>query len=122
MDNKKLLLTLLRYVPITGAMCCASDSLLSYYFIDVVWLGYVMRLAFLIAWVALAVYFRFCIFYMILVIYIIVCDILNIIDYTWGIPVSDKGLFVLHCGLAGITFISATIAHVRDKRKHTLNT
>ena len=121
MDKKKVLLALLRFVPVVGALCCAIDSLLSYYFIDTVWLGFIMRLTFLFSWIALAIYFRFCLFYMILVFYIIVCTTLNTIDYIWGIPISSRDLFVLHIGLIGVTALTATIAHVRDKGKHTLN-
>lgn len=122
MDSKKTLLSLLRFVPIVGASCCAADSLLSYYYIDSVWLGFIMRLTFLLAWIALAIYFRFCLFYMILVLYIIVCSALNAIDYIWGVPISSRELFVLHTGLIGVTAISAIIAHVRDKGKHQNNT
>ena len=121
MDKKKALLALLRFVPVVGTLCCAIDSLLSYYYIDTVWLGFIMRLTFLFAWIALAIYFRFCAFYIILVIYIVVCTTLNTIDYIWGIPISSRGLFVLHIGLIGVTSITATIAHVRDKGKHTFN-
>lgn len=80
-----------------------------------------MRLTFLFSWIALAIYFRFCMFYMILVFYIITCTVLNTVDYIWGIPVSDRGFFVLHVGLIGLTAITATVAHVRDKGKHKVN-
>ena len=119
---KETLLRLLRFIPIFAALCCALDSILSYYYIDVTWFGYIIRALFVTAWLMLAIYFRFCIFYFILVAYILVCSLLNTIDYIWTIPLSDKGLFVFHCGLAGITFITATIAHVRDKGKHKNDT
>lgn len=81
-----------------------------------------MCATFLIAWLAIANYFKFCVFYILLVLYILACEIMNIIDYIWGIPLSDKGMFVLHCGLLGLTIITSTIAHVRDKGKHKNDT
>jgi len=115
---KELIIRLLRFVPVIGAICCAANSILSYLYIETEWLGYIMCATFLVAWLAIAKYFRFCVFYILLVLYILACEIMNIIDYIWGIPLSDKGMFVLHCGLLGLTIITSTIAHVRDKRKH----
>ena len=114
---REILLRLLKFVPAIGALCCALNSTLSYFYIDLAWGGFVQHGLFLMVWILLAIYFKFCIFYMILVIYIIVCQILNTIDYIWGIPISDRGLFVLNVGLIGITAIAATIAHVRHIKR-----
>lgn len=119
---KKLVLILLRFVPIIGALCCASNSILSYFGFDLVWLGYVMHGLMMATWIALAVYFQFCLFYKILVLYILACEVINTIDYVFTIPISNWSMFVIYCGLAGITVITATIAHVRDKGKHKDNT
>lgn len=115
---KHTLLLLLKFVPAVGALCCALNSILSYFEIDAVWLGYIQHAVFLIAWILLAIYFKFCIFYMILVLYILVCQILNTIDYIWGLPVSDRGLYIINIGLIGITAISATIAHVKHTKRN----
>jgi len=114
---RDLMLLLLKLVPVVGAICCASNSILSYLFIETEWLGYVMCITFLIAWLALAIYFRFCIFYFVLILYILCCELLNILDYIFELPISDRGLFVLHCGLLGITIISATYAHVKSVKR-----
>ena len=115
--TRDLMLLLIKAVPMVGVICCACNSILSYFYIETEWLGYVMCITFLIAWIVLAIYFRFCIFYFMLVFYIIACEFLNILDYFDKLDISDRGLFVLHCGLLGITIISATYAHVKHSKR-----
>lgn len=115
---KRLVIILLRFVPIIGALCCASNSILSYFDLDLVWLGYVMHGLMMATWIALAIYFCFCIFYFILVLYILACELINTVDYVFHLPFSDWEMFVIYCGLFGVAAIAATIAHVRHQRKH----
>lgn len=114
---KKLTLFLLKVIPVIGALCCASNALLSYFYIDAVWTGYVLYIAFLVGWLSLAYYFRFCSFYFMLIFYILISEGLNIIDYFFTLPLSDKGVFVLHCGIIGLIILFFTYFHVRDTRK-----
>jgi len=113
---KRVLLLLLKAVPVVGALCCAASSLLSYYGIDLGWMGFVAQVFFFLSWLALAFYFRFCTFYYLLVMYIAVNQAFNIIDYIYYIPLSDRGCFVFHCGLIGLMIIIFTYIHVRDTR------
>ena len=115
--SKKLILILLKAVPVIGALCCALNSLLAYFGFDLAWTGYIMYFVFLIAWYALAKYFKFCSFFFVLLYYIITCEVINTIDYLFGIPISDKHFFVLHVALFGFYAILYTILHVRDTRK-----
>ena len=114
---KKLVLFLLKAVPVVGALCCALNSLLSYFGYDLVWTGYLFYVVLLLAWLALARYFRFCSFFFFLIYYILTAECVNIIDYLVGIPISDKGIFVLHCGIIGLTIILFTYCHVRETKK-----
>ena len=114
---RKIILILLKAVPVVGAICCACNSLLSYFGYDLVWVGYVMQITFLVAWYAMAVYFRFCTFFRLLILYIIACEGVNTIDYIWTIPISDWDYFVLHCGMIGLFIVVFTYIHVRDTKK-----
>jgi len=114
---KKLILILLKVVPTVAALCCALNSILSYFGINLAWLGYIVILVFFIAWIALAIYFKFCSFYFMLIGYIVVCEGLNLYDCLVGLPLSDRGMFVTHCSLIGITLLICTYAHVRDTKK-----
>ena len=114
---KKVALLLLKAVPVVGAICCTLDSTLSYFFIDLSWTGYLMDVVFLAAWVALAVFFSFCSFYFMLLGYVILAQAINAVDYLYGIPLSDKGMFVLHCGLIGFMLLFFTYSHVRDTKR-----
>lgn len=114
---RKLVLLTMKLAPVIGAICCASNSLLSYYGIYLPWLGYIMAISFLIAWIALAIYFKFCSFYFMLIGYILISEGLNLYDCLVGLPLSDRGMFVTHCSLIGITILVCTFAHVRDTKK-----
>jgi hypothetical protein len=114
---KKLTLLLLKAVPVIGAICCASNSLLSYFGYDLAWMGYVLYIAFLLGWLALASYFRFCSFYFMLILYILLSEGLNLIEYFHPLPLSERDVFILHCGIIGFMILFFTYFHVRDTRK-----
>ena len=114
---KKLTLFLLKAVPIIGALCCALNSLLSYFGYDLAWTGYILYNAFLIGWLALAYYFKFCSFYFMLILYILLAEGLNMIEYFHPLPLSDRAIFILHCGIIGLMIIFFGYWHVRDTRK-----
>ena len=114
---KKIVLLTLKIVPVVGALCCALNAIFSYYNIDLAWTGYILYFAFLLGWFALAIYFKFCSFYFILISYILLSEVINLIDYHFDLPFSDKGIFVLHCGLIGFIIIFFTYLHVRDTKK-----
>ena len=113
---KKLIVFLLKAVPVVGALSCALNSTLSYYGFDLAWLGYLAHAVVLLAWIALAFYFRFCSFYYMLVIYILAAQTLNIMDCLFGLPFTDWELFVFHAGLIGFMLLFFTYTHVRDTR------
>ena len=114
---KKIALLLLKAVPVVGALCCAANSLLSYFYIDTAWTGFVMYAVFMTGWLALAYCFKFCSFYFKLIFYILTVQAINAIDYLYGLPLTNKGMFVLHCSIIGFLIIYFTICHVRDTRK-----
>lgn len=117
MDRRKLALLLLKAVPVVGALSCVLNSMLSYIGIYLDWLGYATISFFIIAWYLLARIFNFCTFYFILLFYVLSCEALNMADYYIGIPVSDRGMFVLHVSLFGLYALIYTFIHVRDTRK-----
>lgn len=115
--NKKIVLISLKVVPCVGALSCAANSMLSYFGIDLAWLGYVVIIVFILSWYLLARYFQFCSFYFMLLYYVITCEAINIIDCKSQLPFSNKHMFVLHVALFGFYAILYTILHVRDTRK-----
>ena len=118
---KRLVLILLRLVPVFAAACCAINSISSFFGREMAWLGYVMHGAMMITWIALAILFRFCFYYFMLVIYVLLNEIINTIDAIWTIPISNWSLFVLHCGLIGFTIIIATVIHVIHQRRDKMH-
>ena len=114
---RKAALVMLKFVPVVYALCCALNSTLSYFGIDLAWIGFIANMMLFVGWLTLAYCFRFCSFYYALILYILTANGLNTIDYLFGIPVSDRGLFILHCGLIGLTILCCTYLHVRDTKK-----
>ena len=115
---KRFVLILLRFVPIIAALCCATNSISSCFGHSMEWLGYVMHGAMLLTWIALAILFRFCFYYFMLVIYVLLNELINTIDAIKPLPISNWNIFVLHCGLIGMTIIIATIVHVYHQRRN----
>ena len=114
---KKLVLLLLKAVPIVGALACALNSTLSYFGYDLAWVGYVAHIVFFLAWLALAFYFKFCSFYYMLVIYILAAQTVNITDYLFGLPLTNWDMFVFHAGLIGFMLLFFAYTHVRDTKR-----
>ena len=114
---KKAVLMLMKATPVVAALCTALNSLLSYFDIDLVFLGYVAISFFLITWYLLSLYFRFCTFYRLLILYTLTAEVVNTVDYVYLLPISNWAYFVLHCGIIGLFIIIFTYIHVRDTRK-----
>ena len=100
----KVTLGIIKVIPMLLAFCSLSNTLFDYFNIIVPILSYIgsvslltLTLLYLISYV-----FRFCIYHRLFLHYILVNNILCIIEYTVGIPVSDRGLLALILIIAGI--------------------
>lgn len=114
---RRVVLLMLKVTPVVAALCAALNSLLSYFDIDLIFLGYVAICFILITWYILSIYFKFCTFYRLLILYTLSAEGVNTIDYVHRIPISDWGYFVLHCGIIGLFILIFTFIHVRDTRQ-----
>lgn len=73
----------------------------------------------LLTWVFLylaSIVFEFCYYHRMFLWYILIDDILNIVDYYWGIPISTDNLIRVHNILAGITLFAALILYVKSNK------
>lgn len=100
----KIELYTLKVIPMVISAIYLLNTILSYYYIDLPilsWIGGLSLLPWLFLYLSSFV-FRFCIYHRMFLYYIVVCNILSYIDYTWTLPISDRGLFLLNIIIAGI--------------------
>lgn len=113
----KLFLLVLKIIPMMTAAMYALSTLLSFFYIDIIGLGYffsVSLLSLIFFYIASYV-FRFCAYHKMFLHYIVLNQVINIIDYYIGIPVTNKGLFILHISVIGISLF--IILYLRFKGK-----
>lgn len=97
-------LYLIKVIPMILSGIALLNTVLSYLFIDVPLLSYLGGVSVLtITFLYTSSYvFRFCAYHRMFIHYISINWILNIIDYYVGIPLSNKGLFMLYMIITGI--------------------
>ena len=100
----KIELCTIKIIPMAISVIYLLNTILSYCYIDLPilsWIGGLSLLPWLFLYLSSFV-FRFCIYHRMFLYYIAVCNILSYIDYTWTLPISDRGLFLLNIIIAGI--------------------
>lgn len=116
----KWLIFVLKIIPMLLAAACLLNTVLSYWGIDVPLLSYLGGVSLLpLLFLYLASYaFKFCSHHRMFLHYVSVNWVLNIIDYYWGIPVSNKSMFMVYMVLTGIFLFLVLYYHQKEiKRK-----
>lgn len=110
----KLLLIMLKYIPMLIALFYVINTATAYVGIDIP----VLRS--LLTWIFMylsAIVFRFCLYHRMFLYYILTTDIINIIDYYVGIPITDFELLMLHSVITGISLFIILYAYVKNHKK-----
>lgn len=112
----KFLLYSVRIIPMVISGIYVLNTILSYLGID--WEGFSYIVQFLlIGFIYLAsLSLGFCKWHRIFIHYIFLTLVLNIIDYHWRIPISDRGLFLLYMIITGIALFMVLYYHQKCKR------
>lgn len=124
----KIELYLIKVIPILLAILCFTNTVLSYFYIEIPLLSYIGgNSLFTLLFLYLSSFvFRFCIYHRIFIHYIALNWILNIIDYYIGIPISNRSLFLMYMIITGIMlFILLYFKLKHDniiKKKRSTNT
>lgn len=85
----KLLILMLKYIPMLISLVYVLNTALSYFYIDIPVLSNLAGMS-ILPWIFMylsATVFRFCLYHKMFLHYILVTDIINIIDYYIGIPI-----------------------------------
>lgn len=109
----KLVLFSVKTIPVLISGIYVLNTILSYFRID--WEGFAYIVQFLfIGFVYIAsLTFKFCRYHRMFIHYITLTLILNIIDYHWGIPLSDRNLFLMYMIITGLFLFLILYFHMK---------
>lgn len=107
----------IKYLPIAAVVCCILNTMGSFFGFNFEAVGYLFNLLVFIGLILLSYVLQFCAWHRCLIWYVLGCQLLNAFDYYIGIPVSNKGFFMIHVLLIGITIIALTYHHVKKNQR-----
>lgn len=114
----KLLIIVLKFIPILTALCYMSSTIFNYFGYNIEPLSNIGGMS-LLTWLFIylaSIVFNFCSYHRVFLWYIFIDDIFNIIDYYIIIPISTDNILMLHNILIGITLFTVLILYVKDNK------
>lgn len=115
----KILLILIKYIPIIVAAFYALNTLFAYLGLDIPVISNFTGMS-LFSWVFIYVaawVFQFCIYHRMFLYYILTTDIINVIDYYIVIPISNYKIIALHAIITGIFLFLILYFYVKCNKK-----
>ena len=119
----KILLILLKYIPILISLIYVLNTFAAYVGIDIPAANNIAGMS-LLTWIFMyvaTIVFNFCSYHRMFLYYILIVDIINIIDYYIGIPISDFQLIMLHTVVTGISLFIILFLYIKRKLNKNLN-
>lgn len=113
-DLYKAMLGSVRIIPILISGIYVLNTILSYFGIDWEGFSYIVQFLFIGFTYISSLTLRFCKYHRVFIHYITLTLILNIIDYHWGLPFSDRNLFLMYMVLAGFALFVALYLHQKE--------
>ena len=106
----------IKVIPMFLALVAVANTTLSYFDIDWPILSYIGGVSILpLIFLYLSSYaFQFCEYHRMFLHYVTLTWILNIIDYYWGIPVSDKNMFLIYMVITGVFLFIVLYMYIRS--------
>lgn len=115
----KLLVVMLKYIPMLITLFYIANTVLSYFYIDIPALSNIAGMS-LLPWIFMyvaATVFRFCAYHKMFLYYILVVDVINITDYYIGIPIGDLELLMVHGAITGVSLFIILYLYVKSHKK-----
>lgn len=109
----KWLLYSVKTIPIIICGIYVLKTILSYFGIDSPILSYVVQFLFILFMHLASFSLRFCRWHRVFIHYIFAVLTLNIIDYHWGLPFTDRGMFLLYGIFTGMMLFLAVYFRFR---------
>lgn len=116
----KLFLIMLKYIPMLIALIYTLNTFAAFMGIDIPAANNIAGIS-LLTWIFMyiaTVVFKFCVYHRMFLYYILVVDIVNIIDYYIGIPVSDFQLLMLHSIIIGISLFIVLFLYLKYRKSN----
>lgn len=109
----------IKVIPMLLALITLLNTLLSYFDIDAPILSYIGGISILpLIFLYLSSYtFEFCEYHRMFLHYVTVNWILNIIDYYYGIPVSNKNMFLIYMIITGIFLFMILYLYLKSRNR-----
>ena len=114
----KLLIIVLKFIPMLTALCYMSSTIFNYFGYNIEPLSNIGGMS-LLTWLFIylaSIVFNFCAYHRMFLWYIFIDDLFNIIDYYITIPISTDSILMLHNILIGITLFTVLILYVKDNK------
>ena len=114
----KLLIIVLKFIPMFTALCYMSSTIFNYFGYNIEPLSNIGGMS-LLTWLFIylaSIVFNFCSYHRVFLWYIFIDDIFNIIDYYITIPISTDNILMLHNIFIGITLFTVLILYVKDNK------
>lgn len=113
----KITIEALKVIPMLLALTTLLNQTLSFFGIDLEVLGYIGGVSLLpMIFLYIASYcFQFCSYHRMFLHYVVICDIITLIDYYIGIPISSVALFLVNLIIAGISIFIILYLHQKSK-------
>ena len=114
----KLLIIVLKFIPMLTALCYMSSIIFNYFGYNIEPLSNIGGMS-LLTWLFIylaSIVFNFCSYHRVFLWYIFIDDTFNIIDYYITIPISTDNILMLHNILIGITLFTVLILYVKDNK------
>lgn len=114
----KLLIIVLKFIPILTALCYMSSTIFNYFGYNIEPLSNIGGMS-LLTWLFIylaSIVFNFCSYHRVFLWYIFIDDIFNIIDYYITIPISTDNILMLHNIFIGITLFTVLLLYVKDNK------
>lgn len=101
----KLTIGFLKIIPMMLAVTTLLNQVLAFFYIELDILGFIGGVSLLpLIFLYLSSYcFKFCSYHRMFLHYVVICNILDLIDFYIGIPVSALSLFLINLIIAGIS-------------------
>lgn len=116
----KLLILLLKYIPILIAFCYLLNTIAAIFNFDCQVLSNLAGMS-LFTWIFMylaAIVFRFCNYHKMFLWYILLDDTISIIDYYLNIPIEDFQMIAVHCAIAGVCLFIILYLYVENNKGH----
>jgi len=107
----KLVLYSVKVIPMVVSLIYVLNTVLSYCGIDWPGFSYIVQCLFIGFIYCASLRFHFCIYHRLFIHYITLTLTLNIVDYHWGIFLSDRNLFLCYMIITGIFLFLILYCH-----------